>query len=587
MVSDDDTGKRLLRARDEFLSSGLVDHGVISGVIRNSWQRSRDLRIHPDRVDLTFVREPDLESPLVTAAAPVIHRLAEDLADRAVGVVLTSADGLVLDRAAPDPGIRSALDTVRLASGYSYAERFVGTNGIGTAVETGRSTYIRGGEHYLGALGRLACAGAPIRDPLSGRIVGILDLTCWAVQSDSILVALANAAGAQIEDRLRAQATESEAALLETYLRQCRRYPAGVLALGDDIMLMNRYLRRYLDALDQHSLLEHADDLRYSRTSVVNAELPSGQLAKIKVAERVALSGDRVDVVAHVTLIDSVATGTRLISRTPAVPGLAGTSSSWRRSCQQVERCCVDRNWVVLDGEVGSGRAKLAEMVARHIRPDRAVRVVRAGKKSALEDVLAALEHELAKDEFDVVLTDIDLLDDDLVEPISILLQACAGRGWVAATMNSANQSPNVEAQLLPLFMHTVPVPALRHRIEDLDDLVPHLLRELSKGADVRLAPAAHQQLSKLLWPGNVAELRQVLSATLAQQRSGVIAPDKLPPTCHSLTRRTLTPMEALERDAIVRSLRDHHGDKQAAAAEIGISRATMYRKIRQFGIAQ
>jgi len=41
---------------------------------------------------------------------------------------------------------------------------------------------------------------------------------------------------------------------------------------------------------------------------------------------------------------------------------------------------------------------------------------------------------------------------------------------------------------LLPFFTHTVTVPALRHRIEDLEALVPFLLREITRGADVQLA---------------------------------------------------------------------------------------------------
>ncbi|MGW5113704.1 sigma-54-dependent Fis family transcriptional regulator [Nocardia sp. NPDC004123] len=586
MVSNDDTRTLLLRARDRFLSSGAVDDRLVSGTVRDSWQRSRELRIHPDRVDLPFVREPSLDSPLVTAAEPVIHRLGDDLASQAVSVILTSSDGLVLHRIAADSAIADALDEVQLACGYSYAEKFVGTNGIGTAVETGRPTFIRGGEHYLGTLSQLACAGSPIRDPLSGRVVGILDLTCWVSQSDPMLVALANTASAQIEDRLRAQASEEEAALLDAYLRQCRRYPAGVLAVGDDIVLMNRYLRQSLDPLDQHALFEHTVDLQRVLATTTGAVLPSGQFAKITVAERIRLRSGRIDIVAHVSLTDSARSSTRLASRRPTIPELAGRSNSWRRSCQQVERCCADRNWVVLDGEPGSGRAKLAKMVAHHVRPDKTVRVLRTGRHLSPEGVLTLLENEVASDDFDIVLADIDQLPVDIIEPMSSLLQACVGRGWIAATMSSAEPSSQVEAQLLPLFMHTVPVPALRHRIEDLDDLVPHLLRELSKGSDVELSPAAHRQLTKLAWPGNVSQLRRVLADTLTRQRSGIITPDKLPPECHALARRTLTPMEALERDAIVRSLQDCNGDRQAAAADLGISRATMYRKIRQFGIS-
>ncbi len=58
-----------------------------------------------------------------------------------------------------------------------------------------------------------------------------------------------------------------------------------------------------------------------------------------------------------------------------------------------------------------------------------------------------------------------------------------------------------------------------------------------------------------------------------------------LPAECRATSRRSLTRLEALERDAIVDALGVHGGDKVAAAESLGMSRATIYRKIREFGI--
>jgi len=183
------------------------------------------------------------------------------------------------------------------------------------------------------------------------------------------------------------------------------------------------------------------------------------------------------------------------------------------------------------------------------------------------------------------VIADVDDIDEDILEAIVPMLAARAGRGWIAATTSSAAPAAPIK-QLLPLFTHTVTVPALRHRIDDLEELVPLLLREITRGADVTLAPEAMRQLSRLPWPGNVSQLRRVLTDTVARQRSGIIGVDKLPPECRSVTRRKLTRMEALERDAIVRSLQDSGGNKQEAARALGMSRATIYRKINDYGIA-
>jgi hypothetical protein len=289
------------RARERFLSGGWPGEDTPRIDVLNSWRRSQALGVHPDRMDLPFVQEPNADSPLTTAAAPVLGRITDDLSGQAVSVILTSSDGLVLQRLASDPSMMNALDKVRLAPGYSYAEEFVGTNGIGTALENGHPTFIRGDEHYVGTLTRLACAGAPIRDPISRRIVGVLDLTCWAGKSDPVQFALAKTAANQIEDRMHALAHESETALLEAYLEQARRFPLGVLAIGGDVVLMNTQLREALDANDQMALLEHATDVLPARmTGTVLAVLPSGTAVKILAVERSVTRGGGINAVFHV-----------------------------------------------------------------------------------------------------------------------------------------------------------------------------------------------------------------------------------------------------------------------------------------------
>ncbi|WP_279615383.1 sigma-54-dependent Fis family transcriptional regulator [Mycobacterium malmoense] len=563
---------------DETLPPSIVD----------SWRRSQALRVHPDRVELPYVREPDMDSRLARAAAPVLQRVTDDLAAHAVSVVLTSTDGVVVERTAAEVCILDALDTVSLVPGYSLAEEVAGTNGIGTALETGQPAFIRGGEHYVAMFTGFACAGSPIRDPMTRRVIGAVNLSCLADESDPLLLALAASAGRQIEDRMRAVTHEGETALLEAYLQQTRRSSRGVLAIGGDVVLMNPFLRRTLDGNDQTVLLEHASDLLSSTLSgTALAVLPSGQIAKITAADRSTMRGGRANVVFHVDL--SIQTSSHppgfVDSARARIPGLAGRDGAWLRCCQQVQQCCRDRDWVMLEGEKGSGRARLAQAVGRDVKPGRTVRVIRAAAFPSAVRLVAELAAASGDEDFAMVIADVDDIDKDTLESISSMLATRAGRGWIAATRSSAPPSGPVK-QLLPLFTHTVTVPALRHRIDDLEELVPFLLREITRGADVELAPDAMRHLSRLPWPGNVSQLRRVLTETVARQRSGIISADKLPPECRSVTRRKLTQMESLERDAIVRSLQDNGGNKQEAARALGMSRATIYRKINDYGIA-
>lgn len=213
------------------------------------------------------------------------------------------------------------------------------------------------------------------------------------------------------------------------------------------------------------------------------------------------------------------------------------------------------------------------------------MRILRQQSFETGEQLLAEFEADTDSEDFAVILADVDELEEEILEPLAAIMQSCAGRGWVAATMSTERRSSLVDLLVLPFFTHTVTIPALRHRIEDLDELVPFLLAELTRGADVRLDSEAMRQLSKMAWPGNVAQLRSVLAEVVTRQRSGVIGVDKLPASCRSVTRRRLTQMESLERDAIVRSLAENAGNKAVAAESLGMSRATIYRKIRDFGI--
>jgi transcriptional regulator of acetoin/glycerol metabolism len=576
------------RIRDQFLAEGSLDEETLRAIVLESWRRSQALRVHPDQLDLPFVGEPYADSRLAQAAAPVLQGITDDLSAQPVTVILTSADGVVVERSVSEGTFTKALDAVALAPGYSYAEEFAGTNGIGTALETGRPTFIRGGEHFVGQLGKLACAAAPIRDPITHRVLGVVDLTCWDRHADSLLLALAKVAGNQIEDRMRASARERDTALLDAYHQHARRFPRGVLAIGGEAVLMNRYLRQTLDANDQIALLEHASDLlAASAHASPLVVLPSGSCAKISVANRAQIRG-RTNIVFHVQL-SLQATVHRLGIHQPAlthIPGLAGRSSFWRRSCQEVERCCRDRDWVVIEGEKGSGRAKLAQAVGQYVKPGKNVRVLRSETFPTAARFVAELVTGSGDDDFALVLADVDDIADEVLEPVASVLQSRAGRGWIAATKSSVTHSQAIETLLLPFFTHTVTVPPLRHRIEDIDELVPCLLRDVASGSDVRLAPDAMRQLAKLPWPGNVAQLRRVLIETVARQRSGIITADKLPPECRSVTRRKLTQIEALERDAIVRSLDENGGNKREAALALGMSRATIYRRMRDYGLA-
>jgi sigma-54 dependent transcriptional regulator, acetoin dehydrogenase operon transcriptional activator AcoR len=131
-----------------------------------------------------------------------------------------------------------------------------------------------------------------------------------------------------------------------------------------------------------------------------------------------------------------------------------------------------------------------------------------------------------------------------------------------------------------------VQIPPLRHHTEDLRELVPFMISRLTKGGSLSCSPEAMRVLMRNRWAGNIAQLYQTTRKIVANRRTGVITVADLPPECRASTRRLLTPLESMERDAIVQALLTTEGNKLRAAQQLGMSRATIYRKIREYGIS-
>jgi transcriptional regulator of acetoin/glycerol metabolism len=128
-------------------------------------------------------------------------------------------------------------------------------------------------------------------------------------------------------------------------------------------------------------------------------------------------------------------------------------------------------------------------------------------------------------------------------------------------------------------------VPALRHRREDIPELVHSILR--ASDVTVRVGHRAMVALTNYAWPGNIPQLQRVLKHAAKTCRGTDIRVEHLGPEIYlgGHGRRTLTRLESLERDAIADALREHGGNRIQAAAALGMSRSTLYRRLRSFGL--
>jgi two-component system response regulator AtoC len=143
----------------------------------------------------------------------------------------------------------------------------------------------------------------------------------------------------------------------------------------------------------------------------------------------------------------------------------------------------------------------------------------------------------------------------------------------------------------------TVHLPPLRERRSDIPVLVHYFLNRYAPTAHVQVTPAAMKSLLQYDWPGNVRELENCVARALTLGDQEIIDVQDLPPAIRTEqpVSQTMAPEDAaslsttalaeMEKMTILRVFEQAHGDKALAGKMLGISRATLYRKLKRYNI--
>lgn len=464
-----------------------------------SWSRSEEYGVSLETVDPVWAGSVATDSLFFECGHEVLTSLHQTLADEPLSLMLTDADGLVLNRFSGDTSLLRALDRVHLAPGFAFSEREAGTNGLGLALADRTPSLVRAEEHYSASLCTYTCAAVPVIDPVGGRLEGCVNITTWSRSSAGLLLALAESAASTMTALMLARSTG------RTPRPQSR---GGVFRV-------------------QRARLE------------------------------------------------------------PAAGTVRAMSASWTDALDDATTALRSGRVVAAVGEPGSGRATLLGQALRRAHPR--IRVLSADVP-APEDVEAWLSLwtlELAKPDTAVVVENVDLLPawaaHELRSRAVAATTARTGSSGVPLTWAvTARGLDDVPAPLGPLVDTVVPVAPLRERPDDVLVLARWAAHQ-TRMREVGITPAAEHALLAHDWPGNVDELVRVVHD--AATRSEHIDVRHLPPAFSAPGGHRLSRLETVERDEIVRALSVHGVTVAGAAAELGMSRATLYRKLRYYGI--
>ncbi|TQJ86048.1 GAF domain-containing protein [Streptomyces sp. SLBN-31] len=217
-------------AHERFIASPGTAPGA-RGLVAESWRRCAQCAVRPDGSRLPPLLRTTQElrtyrtaHPLAAALPMLREVLGTGAADDGHVFAVGDADGTLL-WVEGDTNAVGRAERMHFAEGAGWSERQAGTNAPGTALELGRAVQIVTGEHYSAAVHGWSCAAAPVRDPRTGRVVGVVDL------SGGPTIATPPALAA-----VRAAALAAEAELAR--LRTPQGDPMRLYALGRDSVLL-------------------------------------------------------------------------------------------------------------------------------------------------------------------------------------------------------------------------------------------------------------------------------------------------------------------------------------------------------------
>lgn len=623
-------------ARRQLLEAGCVTDGLIDPAVRRSWERSHRFGLaptgrpagapHASAAQLSRALERQRE--LASHARPAMEFLFHQTQGSGSMVILADAEGTLL-HALGDAGFADRAQRVALRPGANWLEQWRGTNAIGTALAEAGPVVVHGGEHFLERNAFLTCAAVPIVDA-GGRVIGVLDISGDCRGYHPHTLALVRLAVRSIERNL----FESRYAA-STRLR-LHRTPEGIgsveeglLALSGDgrpqganeaALAMLGISRAQLAAVTMDGLFEGAlrpgaqtlaqmapRALRLQDGSVLWARIegmpaapraPAVRAGGLQADPRDALAGLQSGDAATQAVVDRA----RRILDKPIPLLLRGESgvgkevfarafhaSSGRAAGSFVAVNCAALPEALIESELFGYRAGAFTGACRDGAPGR-IREAHGGTLFLDEvgDMPPALQARLLR-----------VLQDGQVQPLGGGQPVPADFRLLCATHRDLRveiaQGRFREDLYYRINGLTLELPPLRER-RDLPQLVARMLQALVPGRDLHLAPELSAAFVRHRWPGNLRQLHRVLQtacALMADAETEISWPHLCDDLAQELRGAAAqndgddAPADLRSRsEAAVRSaVRASAGNVAAAARALGISRNTLYRKLRELGL--
>jgi transcriptional regulator of acetoin/glycerol metabolism len=517
--------------------SQIINSSEIDDLTLRSWRRCRDEygldpSMPPDPVIIDRQNLCDRLQKyerLLDIARVEMTDLYQQLAGSGHAIMLTDKDGILLNFIG-DPQFTDAAAHTGMQLGAVWSESVQGTNGMGTCLVEQKPLVIHKQSHFFSRNATLTCAAAPIFDP-HGDILAVLDASSESKMAQQHTMVLLNMSAQVIENRV------FFCAMKEAFVLRFHSRSEFISTLGEGAI-----------AFDTEGKIEAIKLVERDVPCMLFGETGTGKEMFARALHQASSRHDKAFVAVNCASLPESLIESELFGYRPGAFTGANRDGSRGKIVQ------ADGGTLFLD-EIGDMPLHLQARLLR-VLEEREVTPLGGEKPIKVSIKLISATHHNIKDMIE---------DGDFREDLYYRLHG------VSLTM-----------------------PPLRERTDRLQ-LIKHIAQlEADISEELNWEPDALKLLENFNWPGNIRQLRNVLRTSTALCENNIVTVNDLPDEIRNTVyddefadgpEANLNALAIAERDALLSELEEMHWNISRVAKKLGLSRNTLYRRMKRFGI--
>ncbi|GEN36119.1 sigma-54-dependent Fis family transcriptional regulator [Aneurinibacillus danicus] len=611
-------------------------------LIYESWKRCQEYEVDPKKKQSAISLNNDqlLEimnhSRLFEAAVQIMDDLSKQIRGTGYLATLCDSEGRIIYLDGDQKVLKEA-ELMNFLIGADWSEKAIGTNAIGTSLATGHPVQIFSAEHYCQGCHPWICSSAPIKDPLTGRILGVVDLTGLSFEAQPHTLGIATMTANFIQKRYK-EISYSTLQYLHHYFTQVvKRKNGEAIILFDLSFNIINGTEKALKLLNiQHwQQIGSIPGIKQLQNFLLNQVhiCKESYLDQLKLhvhVEEINIQLERIGFLVYLQPQQSKdivsSPGFCYDSSHQKWSEIIGQSEKFQSTIRKCQLVAPTSASVLITGESGTGKERIARTLhqtsLRHNSPFLAINCGSIPKELMASELFGyepgtftggnsrgkrgkfeeANGGTLFLDEIGEMPLDLQvhllrvLQEKEIVRlgsshpiPVDVRIIAATHQN-IPKLIQEGKFRTDLYYRLNVVELH---IPPLRERDHDIILLTEHFLKRFSTKYNKTILSIDTDVISffkTCQWPGNIRELENTIEHAVLFCLTNKITLSDLP---RSLLEKERAPLllqsspNNEEKSMIIRYIEEANGNLSEVARRLNIARTTLYRKMDKYGISK